>query len=118
MVRWNLPIDEELDDAGIRERIEVATSNHRDAGGIGDGHLEADPTFRLSLHDDGVQLVHQHNGLDELHVCKLRVPVDVGVGHQDVLGRGMRIAIGGRGHRQEGGYSDVVPQHHSVEHGL
>ena len=29
--------------------------------------------------------LHQHHGLDQLHVTELRVPVDVGRAHQDVL---------------------------------
>ena len=29
--------------------------------------------------------LHQHHRLDQLHVTELRVPVDVGRAHQDVL---------------------------------
>ena len=34
---------------------------------------------------DLAEPLHQHHGLDELHVTELWVPVDVGRAHQDVL---------------------------------
>ena len=67
--------------------------------------------------------LHQHHGLDQLHVAELRVPVNVGGADQDVLphllltGRQtiLPTRLLGLEQRRQG---DVVLRHHSVQHVL
>jgi hypothetical protein len=73
---------EVLHHTGVRQGVEVTAHDDWDSRHPRDWHLEPDPPLRLGLHDDVVELIGEHEGLD---VCKLRVTVDVGFGHQDVL---------------------------------
>ncbi len=70
---------EVLEDAGVGQRVEVAAEEEPDgvggaaggAAGVGGGA-------------DLLELVHQHHGLDQLHVAELGVPVDVRRGNQEL----------------------------------
>ena len=85
MRRGNSPRSQVLHDARVRQGVEITAHYYGDPWHSRDGGLEPDPSLRLSLHDNVVELVGKHECLDELHVCKLWVPVDVSVGYQDVL---------------------------------
>ena len=63
--------------------VEIATQYEWYAVGVrGSGPW---PQWCLRLLYDVLQFVHQHHGLDELHIAELRVPVDMAGGHQDGL---------------------------------
>ena len=119
VIHRDAAVHEELQHAGLRQRVEIPAEDDRDPGHPGDGRLVADAPLALHLHHDGVQLVHQHDGLDELDVAVLRVPVDVGRGHQHVLGRGLHAARArGLLELEQGSDANVVPEHDPVQHGL
>ena len=69
------------------------------------------------------QLLHQHHGLDELHVAELGVPVDVSRADQDVLPHLLvvwrdPILPAGLLCLQQCSQGDVVLGHHPVQHVL
>ena len=74
-----------LHNTRVWQGVEITAHYYRDTQHPGDGCLETDPAFRLGLHDDVVEFVCEHECLDELHIGKLWVPVNVGVCYQDVL---------------------------------
>ena len=84
MVYRHSAILDELNDAGLREGVEVGAEKqlHRLRTGLLVSRSEAVPKVLHYL----PQLLHQHHALDQLDVAELRVPVDVGRAHQDWLG--------------------------------
>ena len=81
VVDGDTAVDKVLDHAGVGEGVEISAGHYGHARSAWDSRLESDPLLVLCSYHDAVQLVHQHDGLDELDVSELRVPVDVGVGH-------------------------------------
>ena len=109
-------VSEVLHNAGVRERVEITAHDHGDTGHPRDRGLEPYPPLTLRPHDNRIQLISEHQSLNELHVCILRVPVNVGIGHQDVLTRQMHA--GAILDLEESGNADVVLEHDPVEHGI
>ena len=103
-----------LDDARIGERVEITAHDDRDPGHPWDGGLESDPPLALSSHDDGVEFIREHQSLDQFHVGKLRVPVDMGVGYEDVLT--WHVHAAGVLDLQQSGDANVVLEHDTIEH--
>ena len=68
------PRSQVLHDTQVRQGVEIAAHYYGDARHPRDGGLEPDPSLRLSLHDNVVELVGKHECLGELHVCKFWVP--------------------------------------------
>lgn len=109
-------ISEILHHTRVRERVEITAHDHGDTGHPGDRSLEPYPPLTLRPHDNRIQLISEHQSLNELHVCILRVPVNVGIGHQDMLTR--QVHAGAVLDLKESGNADVVLEHDPVEHGI
>ena len=69
---------EVLEDAGVGKRVEVAAEEESDGVGGATGGAGVGGGADL------LELVHQHHGLDQLHVAELGVPVDVRRGNQEL----------------------------------
>ena len=74
-----------LHHTGVRQGVEVTAHYYRDPRHSRDGGLEPYPSLSLGLHDNVVEFVGEHECLDQFHVCKLWVPMDVCIGHQHML---------------------------------
>ena len=92
MINWNSAILDELNDPGLRQRVEICAEEQ--LHGLRSSLLVARSEAVAEVLHDLAQLLHQHHALDQLHVTELRVPVNVRRTHQDWLGHILNSQIG------------------------
>ena len=83
MINGYSAILDELNDPGLRQRIEICAEEQ--LHGLRSSLLVARSEAVAEVLHDLAQLLHQHHALDQLDVTELRVPVDVGRADQNWL---------------------------------
>ena len=103
---------EVLHDARVRERVEVTAHHHGYSRHARNGGLKSNSPLALCPHHDRVKFISEHQGLNQLNVSILGVPVYVCVGHKDMLAVHARTVLDFK----ESGYANVVFEHDTIEH--
>lgn len=83
MINGYSAILDELNDPGLRQRVEICAEEQ--LHGLRSSLLVARSEAVAEVLHDLAQLLHQHHALDQLDVTELRVPVDVGRADQNWL---------------------------------